>query len=216
MKKKAIIFDMDGVLVDSEPVYLDFFRKFLQRNNRTADEKLLLRTVGSSNRETWRLMAQMWGEACDPVWLESFYRSSCTDLVLPYQKVAFPGMKDTLRRLWEEGYTLLIASAAFQHSIQRMMEETEITPYIAGAISGETVRESKPSPDVYIQAITLSDCPAEECLAVEDSIYGIQAARRAGLEVATVHSSLFPEIQAMGDYPIGTVLGLLPLLGLSS
>lgn len=207
---------MDGVLVDSEPVYLDFFREFLRRNGRVPNEELLLRTVGSSNRETWRLIAEMWGGSCDPAWVESFYRDSCADLVLPYRTVAFPRMQETLRRLWEAGYRLLIASASSQHSIQRMLEETEIAPYITGAISGETVRESKPSPDVYLQAIALSGCAPEECLAVEDSIYGIQSAHRAGLDVCTVHSALFPEIQATGDYPIGTVAGLLPLLGLSS
>lgn len=215
LTKRAIIFDMDGVLVDSEPVYLDFFREFLRRNGRVPNEELLLRTVGSSNRETWRLIAEMWGDCVDPAWVEFFYRASCTDLALPFHAVAFPGMEVTLRRLWEEGYILLIASASSQHSIQRMMEETGIAGYITGAISGETVRESKPSPDVYLQAIALSGCAPRECLAVEDSVYGIQSAHRAGLEVCTVHSRLFPEIQATGDYPIGTVAGLLPLLGIS-
>lgn len=122
-------------------------------------------------------------------------------------------MQAALGCLGENGYTLLIASAA-RDSILRMMEETGISPHIFDIISGQTVRENKPSPDIYLQAIALSGFSPEHCLAVEDSIYGIQAARRAGLELASVYSPLFPDVQAIGDHPLGTVSDLLPLLGL--
>ena len=74
------------------------------------------------------------------------------------------------------------------------------------------MRRSKPDPDVYLQAIALSGYPAEQCLAVEDSIYGIQAARNAHLTVVGVYSALFPENQALADYQIPTVADLPALL----
>ena len=211
MDIKAIIFDMDGVLVDSEPAYLDFFRSFFRQHGHTTDEALLLRTVGASHKETWRLLAQMWGEDCDPLWLEELCYGT-TRHALPYRELVFPGMQDTLKFLYEKGISLYIASASSQPSIQRMVEETGIAPYLSGAISGETVRRSKPDPDVYLQAIALSGYPAEQCLAVEDSIYGIQAARNAHLTVVGVYSALFPENQALADYQIPTVADLPALL----
>lgn len=208
MKKRAVIFDMDGVLVDSEPIYLEFFRIFLRRNGKTPDEELLLRTVGSSNHETWRLLAQMWGGDCDQDWLEQYYYSSCADLTFSYQQAAFPQMRETVKELWERGLTLLIASASLQPSIDRMLQETGIAPYISHTVSGETVRRSKPDPDVYLQAIALSGFAPEECIAVEDSVYGIQAARSAGLQVVGVYSALFPETQALADFQIPSVAQL--------
>lgn len=212
MDKKAVIFDMDGVLVDTEPAYLDFFRDFFARHGRVADDSTLLRTVGSSNRETWRLLALMWGDGCDPKWLEQHYLSTYPNLFPPYAQLAFPGMKETLELLHRNGFSLYIASASPQPAIQRMIQDTGIAPYLDGAISGETVRESKPSPDVYLQAIALSGQPTEACIAVEDSVYGIQAAKNAGLSVVGVYSALFPDTQASADYQIKTVAELPALL----
>ena len=211
MELKAVIFDMDGVLVDSEPLYLEFFRDFFIRHGRSVDEDLLLRTVGASHKETWRLLAQMWGEGCDPTWLEQFSTSSAPHQ-LPYDQVAVPGMKNTLKYLYEQGLSLYIASASTQASIHRMVELTGISAYLSGAISGETVRRSKPDPDVYLQAIALSGCSPDQCIAVEDSIYGIQAAKNAGLRVVGVYSPLFPEMQSQADFQIQTVADLPSLL----
>ena len=208
---KAIIFDMDGVLIDSEPAYLEIFRKFFADNRRPVDEEILLSTVGSSHKETWRLLGLMWGDDMTPVELEEYFKSTCDERI-PFDKVVFPGMRETLVKLHAQGLKLYIASASTQENIHRMMEETHIGPYISGAISGETLRRSKPFPDVYLQSIELAGVKAEECIAVEDSPYGVEAAIRAGLRVVGVRSILNPTAWDRADYRIETVAQLPELL----
>ncbi|MBQ4424186.1 MAG: HAD family phosphatase [Lachnospiraceae bacterium] len=208
---KAIIFDMDGVLVNSEPVYLDFFRRFLLAHGKTPQEDLLLHTVGASNEITWQDMAAMWGEDRDWRWVESFYRANTANQV-DYPAVIFPGVKETLAALSAQGWRLLIASASRETSVRRMMRETGLEPYIYDIVSGEMVAHSKPAPDVYLRAIERAGVPAENCLAVEDSAHGIEAAHRAGLTVIGVRSLLLPHAWDAADYRIESVAALPQIL----
>ena len=188
---KAIIFDMDGVLVDSEPEYLKFFRRFLLQNGKTPDEQLLLHTVGASNEITWRDMAAMWGDGCDWRWLDRYYHETSGNQV-DYARVLFPGVREALAELYGRGLRLLIASASRERSVRRMMRETGLEPYIHDIVCGEMVARSKPAPDVYLRAVELSGAGAEDCVAVEDSEHGIESAHRAGLRVVGVRSALLP------------------------
>ena len=74
MGKKAVIFDMDGVLIDSEPVYIEMFRTFLLEHDCRINEALLMTLAGASARETWRIMAELWYEKIDPEELHRQFR----------------------------------------------------------------------------------------------------------------------------------------------
>lgn len=211
-KLEAILFDMDGVLVDSEPVYLDFFRTFFVRNGKQADPERLKKTVGASHKKTWQLLAEMWSSDCEPEKLCELYHNTCADLVLSYQRAAVPGLQQTLALLQQKGLRLYIVSASALPSIQRMIAETGVGPYITDVVSGESVRRSKPDPDAYLQAMRLAQTDAEHCIAVEDSRYGFQAARAAGLHTAGVRSRLDPQAQAAADWPISSITELPGLL----
>lgn len=212
MNVKAVIFDMDGVLVDSEHWYLKFFRDFLVENGKQPDEELLLRTVGASNFETWRLMGLMWGDDISPMDLEKIYRSRKPYPLVPFDKAAFPGMQDILRRLNEKGIRVLIASASFLTTVERMTVEAGIKDYVYAIVSGEQVKRSKPAPDVYLRAVELSGIPLENCIAVEDSAYGVMAAQAAGLPVIGVDNHLIPTASDQADYRIHTVADLFSVL----
>ena len=202
---RAVIFDMDGVLVDSEPWYLEFFREFIRKNGREPDEELLLKTIGASNRETWRLVGQMWDPEADPAEVERIYRTRPDARYVQFQEAAFPGMQKALSSLASAGLRLLIASASSRKSVVRMTEETGIAPFIHAIVSGEQVKESKPAPDVYLRAIELSGVPKEECIAVEDSAYGVMAGHAAGIPVVGVDSRLVPGASDGADFRIRDV-----------
>ena len=93
-----------------------------------------------------------------------------------------------------------------------MIAETGVGPYITDVVSGESVRRSKPDPDAYLQAMRLAQTDAEHCIAVEDSRYGFQAAKAAGLHTAGVRSRLDPQAQAAADWPISSITELPGLL----
>ena len=113
MTKRAVIFDLDGVLVDSEPQYLEFFRQFLLQNGCVPQEEGLRATVGSSNYETWRQLALMWSDPLiPPLELERIYLHQCGHLAIDYQASLFPGVLQLVQRLQRGGLVLAIASSS--------------------------------------------------------------------------------------------------------
>lgn len=200
MTKRAVIFDLDGVLVDSEPQYLEFFRQFLLQNGCVPQEEGLRATVGSSNYETWRQLALMWSDPLiPPLELERIYLHQCGHLAIDYQASLFPGVLQLVQRLQRRGLVLAIASSSPMSAIRRMLEQTGFDAYISHVVSGDMFRRSKPDPEIYLHAISLTGFSPEQCLAVEDSSYGIQAAKRAGLEVVAV-AEPFGLDQSQADY----------------
>lgn len=199
MKKRAVIFDMDGVLVDSEPVYIQSFRDFLNRHGGKADESTLNKIAGASAKRTWELVAQMWHEPISPEKVRGIYKGEQPEFLIPYREIMFPGIEELLGFLKEKGMILAVASSSSQASIQRMLEETGIKSYFSHVVSGEMFRESKPHPEIYLYTLSCLGLPADDCLAVEDSAYGIQAAKNAGLEVAAVKDTRFSYDQSGAD-----------------
>ncbi len=212
MNKKAIIFDMDGVLIDSEPCYLEVFRKFLVKNHRTPDEEILKAIAGASSSQTWIYMTQMWNSPITPEELHREFRRQYPTFSVPYRNVLFPGIKELLRALNRHGLKLSIASSSSHRAIDKMLDETELTPYFSHVVSGEMFQESKPNPEIYLHTLSLIGFLPEECIVVEDSTYGIQAAKAAGLEVVARKDTRFSFDQSQADYFIDQTADLASLL----
>ena len=185
-QKKAIIFDMDGVLVNSEPVYQQMFRHFLTVNNCVIDEVIFNSIAGASSTATWDIMAQLWYEKISGHDLHLEFRRQFPDFKVPYDEALFPGVKELLQWLKNQGYVIGLASSSSERHINRMFEETGLRDYFSFYISGNMFRESKPNPEIYEHAWSLTGCTKEECLVIEDSTYGIQAGCAAGMDVVAI------------------------------
>lgn len=199
---KAIIFDMDGVLIDSEPVYIEKFRSFLLENNCTIDEVKLLSTVGANSQMTWDTLATLWYEPISGDVLHKHFRQIYPDFEIPYGRVAFPGITDFIKILYEKGFLIAVASSSSTKAIMQMIKELAIGEYVSEFISGEMFNESKPNPEIYLHILEKLGLSADECIAVEDSPYGIAAAKAAGLKVAAVKDTRFGFDQSLADYVI--------------
>ena len=202
MNKKAIIFDMDGVLFDSEPVYLAMFRKFLEDNQCKVDEKILYAIAGASSAQTWDYMIQMWKEEIGPQELRKIFHEQCPNSDIPYQKTMFPGIPKLLAWLKEQGFVLALASSSSMHRIQQMFDETGLGGYFSCVVSGNMFRESKPNPEIYLYTLSQLGYAPEECLVVEDSPYGIQAGKAAGMQVVGIRDTRFSYDQTAADWLI--------------
>ena len=208
MGKKAVIFDMDGVLIDSEPVYIEMFRTFLLEHDCRINEALLMTLAGASARETWRIMAELWYEKIDPEELHRQFRREYPDFQIDYRAVMYPGVLELLRWLKERGVIMAVASSSSEPSIRRMFEETGFGPYFSFLVSGKQFRESKSDPEIYLYTLSRLGLPKEDCLVVEDSVYGIQAAKAAGLKVVAVRDQRFSFDQSAADRLIDRVADL--------
>ena len=199
MSKKAVIFDMDGVLIDSEPVYLEMFRRFIMENGGNAEEETLRAIAGASARQTWVYMAQMWKEIIDPEELHREFRRQYPRFRVPYGEVVYPGVDSLLYWLKRKGVRLALASSSSDRAIRQMLEETGFEAYFDCIVSGDMFKESKPNPEIYLYTLSRLGLSAEECVVMEDSTYGIQAAKAAGLKVVAVKDHRFSYDQTSAD-----------------
>jgi HAD superfamily hydrolase (TIGR01509 family) len=187
---KAVVFDMDGVLIDSEPVWERVRRKFVaDRGGRWPDDAQD-RMMGMSTAE-W-----------------SAYLSADFGLRLPAPRVAelviaamaaeyqahlplLPGAVDAVREL-SARYPLAVASSAPRSLIEAVLDASGLRPAFAAAVSSEEVDRGKPAPDVYLEATARLGVPASACAAVEDSSNGLRSAAAAGLAVIAVPRPEYP------------------------
>ncbi len=211
MKKKAIIFDMDGVLVDTENAYLNMFRDFLRAHGKPVREDILLKIVGADSKKTWKYMGKLWGEE-DTEKIRQLFHSEYPDGTLDYREYLFPGVPQMLRTLKQKNYLLALASSSKKKDIRRMLKENELGSYFTVVVSGEEYKESKPDPEIYNDVKRQLGLNSEECLVVEDSTYGIRAAKAAGLEVIAVDDPRFSFDQSEADGWIKKVTDLLSLV----
>ena len=211
MKKKAIIFDMDGVLVDTENAYLNMFRDFLRAHGKPVREDILLKIVGADSKKTWKYMGKLWGEE-DTEKIRQLFHSEYPDGTLDYREYLFPGVPQMLRTLKQKNYLLALASSSKKKDIRRMLKENELGSYFTVVVSGEEYKESKPDPELYNDVKRQLGLNSEECLVVEDSTYGIRAAKAAGLEVIAVDDPRFSFDQSEADGWIKKVTDLLSLV----
>lgn len=203
--KKAVIFDMDGVLVDSEPYYLAELRHFLNLNHIPIQEDILFKTAGASSSQIWQLMAQMWDSPIGTQKLQRMFHEMCADHHISYSQIIFPQVIPTLKKLKSLGVRIALASSSSMDTIHSMLMETKIKDFFEIIVSGQMFAESKPNPEIYLYTLEQLKLTASDCIAVEDSTYGILAAKRSGIEVAAIYEPRFQYDQSVANYIIQNV-----------
>ena len=212
MIMKAVIFDMDGVLVDSEMYYIDLFRDLVRRHGGEPDEEILFQIPGASSRKTWELMVSLWPEPITRESLRTLFHNTYPVVRAPYGKILFPGVRETLHALKDSGLRLALASSTAMDHIQIMLDETGLRDCFEVVVSGHQFKESKPDPQIYLYTIDQLGLTADDCIAVEDSTYGIQAGKNAGLRVIARRDDRFRFDQSLADYSIDDIRELPELI----
>ena len=185
---KAVFFDCDGVLVDSERYDQSLNVKFLEAFGLDIDPKLFYVFVGSSpSLNTWDVL---WPTIADrsPWPMEEFrekYRTFRHQFrgMIPFRELMFPDVVPTLRYLKEKGLKLACASSSSPDYIEKALTDCGIREYFDLQVSGYDFKKSKPDPEIYLHCRDRMGLASEECLVIEDSPYGIAAAVAAGMPV---------------------------------
>jgi HAD superfamily hydrolase (TIGR01509 family) len=187
---RAVVFDLDGVIVDSEQVWDDVRERLvLERGGRWHD-RAQADMMGMSSPEWSRYMHEELGlpeppeELNDEVVRRLLERYE-TDLPL------IDGAVDAVRRLASE-FVLAVASSSNRPVIETVLDAAGITELFAATVSSEEVDRGKPAPDVYLEAARRLAVPPASCAAVEDSSNGLRAAAAAGLRVVAIPNRHYP------------------------
>ncbi len=192
---EAIVFDFDGVLANSEPAHLSALTEVLQEVGITiTPADYYQRYLGLDDAGVFRAVSEEHRVELDAAKIEALIERKAVifDRLISGGDVLFPGAQACVERLAAR-YPLGIASGALRHEIEGILSGAGLTHFFSFIVaSGETPR-GKPHPDPYRRAAELHGRPPERCLAIEDSRWGIESARGAGLRCLGITTSYSAE-----------------------
>jgi HAD superfamily hydrolase (TIGR01509 family) len=187
---RAVVFDLDGVLLDSERLWDEARRHVAAEHGGRWRAGATAAIQGMSSREWSRYLADDLGVRLAP---DEIADLVATDLLARYRQELplLPGATAAVRRLAAR-WPLALASSANRPVIDEVLSIAGLTEAFAATVSSEEVPRGKPAPDVYLEAACRMELAPDECVAVEDSANGIRAAVAAGLRVVAVPNRDFP------------------------
>jgi len=181
---KCVIFDMDGVIIDSEQLHKKAYYETFESLGLSVSEELYVTLTGSSTLNAFQRLVKHFSLTNNP-----------EDLVIDKRKryVNFfendptlhlvNGVEDIIKYLHKKGITLILASSSAMVNINRVFDRFDLHQYFKAKISGADLKESKPNPEIFEKAAVLGGHPKENCIVIEDSDNGIKAANDAGIFV---------------------------------
>lgn len=203
---KAVIFDMDGVLIDSEIVYLKAILKMARKYRPELEEKDLWGIVGRTAKDSWMVVERAVDNGMTWEELREEFRTT-TDVyeTTDYRKIFRSEARTVIEALKAGGYRLAVASSTKLELVTKVLTVNEIIGYFDCVVSGNMFKASKPDPEIYRYTAGKLGVREDECLAVEDSTVGITAAYRAGMKVAALIDDRFGFDRSLADYEIDNI-----------
>jgi beta-phosphoglucomutase len=181
-RTRAVLWDMDGTLVDSAAYHWLAWRDTMAREGFPITREQFLATFGQRNDS---ILRQWLGNHATPELIErigdakeALYRQQ----VLEQGIAPLAGVADWVRRLHQQGWSQAIASAAPRANVETILNALHMSDYFQAVVSAEDVHRGKPDPEVFLIAATRLGVLPRQCIVVEDALHGIQAARAAGMK----------------------------------
>ncbi|MBL8335930.1 MAG: HAD family phosphatase [Rhodoferax sp.] len=184
MKFDAVLFDCDGVLVDSEPITNGVLRDMLQELGwELTLEECVAQFVGKALKEEVAIISRRVGRELDPAWLGQFQERR--NAALRERLTAIPNIHDAVHTIHaHQGARIACASGADRYKVEMQLRQTGLMQYFEGRIfSGYETPRSKPFPDVYLAAAAALQVLPARCAVVEDTVTGVSAGVAAGASV---------------------------------
>ena len=202
---RAVVFDMDGVLVDSEPAFFDAVNQVLAEEGRSIDWERYQRLLGTSVAVTWREIIAMLGMRGDAHDYVRRYEDVLLDC-LRRPRPPLPGVIALLDELDRRAAPYGLATSSWRAWANVVLESAGLRDRFHAIACGDDIAHEKPAPDLYLKAAELVGVSPEQCVAIEDTVPGIEAAKAAGMYAVQVRaaSTALPPIES-ADLVIDTL-----------
>lgn len=179
---KAVLFDMDGVIVDTEPLHRKAYFMMFDEMGISVSEELYTSFTGQSTLEICVALVSKFSHNETPERLVACKRKHFKYLFENDTSLKLlPGVLDLIKNYHQNGLTLVLASSASMTNIDRIFDRFKLNPYFVSKLSGADLKKSKPHPEIFIKAAQAAGQPPENCMVIEDSTNGIAAAKGAGI-----------------------------------
>lgn len=179
---KAVLFDMDGVIVDTEPLHYKAYHQMFDDVSIEVPEDIYKTFTGQSTLEICKILCHKFQLTKSPEELVAIKRkhfeylfNNDTDLQL------LDGVLELIKNYHSHQLTLVLASSASMPNINRIFKRFDLDQYFMAKLSGADLKASKPHPEIFIKAAEASGFKKEECIVIEDSTNGIEAAKAASI-----------------------------------
>ena len=179
---KAILFDMDGVIVDTEPLHHKAYFGMFDTLNIEVSEAHYQTFTGQSTINVCRSLCHHFNLSNNPEDLVQVKRNIFKDLFKNDPNLQLlDGVLNLIKEYHENGLTLVLASSASMGTINSVFTRFDLDKYFIAKLSGADLKESKPHPEIFLKAAEISGYDKKHCLVIEDSTNGIKAANAADI-----------------------------------
>ncbi|MBJ7879982.1 HAD family hydrolase [Gelidibacter salicanalis] len=179
---KAVLFDMDGVIVNTEPLHRKAYHLMFEDVNINVSEALYTSFTGQSTRAICEILVDHFKLSLGAQTLIGLKRDHFKYLFENDDELdLLPGVLDLIKDYYDNGLTLVLASSASMDNINNIFKRFDLNPYFVDKLSGADLKASKPHPEIFEKAALASGHKRHECIVIEDSTNGIRAAKDAGI-----------------------------------
>ena len=192
---KAIIFDMDGLMIDSERVTFECYQEILKGMNLTMDEEFYKTLLGKPLKGIYQRFYNVYGNDFP---IEDVIKDVHALMAKRFETEGVPiktGLKSLLEYLKENNYKTIVATSSNRDRVDTILSQAQITDYFDDSICGDEVTKGKPNPEVFLKSCQKLGVNVDEAIVLEDSEAGIQASYDAGIKVICIPDMKYPEKQ---------------------